>query len=446
MGAESTTQIAPDLSGVPNTMLWALHNRAMEAARRDSVLDDPASMRIYQSLDYDFDRNFGVPSGLLAARAARIDDVLRGWIARHPDGIVVSLGEGLETQRYRVDNGRVRWISVDLPEAILLRERFLAPTDRFRHVATSAIDPAWMDAVDPGAAVFIVAQGLLMYLQPIMLRTLFAKISRRFAAAEMVFDVVPRWYSRLTLLGLDRTPHYRLPPMPWGINRDEVEPTLRDWMPSLDSITFLDYRTPRGWSRAMAGMADHFPFVRNDFPSLVHVVLAQEVSSSNIIPFRRRTMTSFDTVFDAATQNANSGSDLARAAGEIITKRVALGVAAIIDPLRADHAEFGRMVPEKVEAFSAVGMIMMQQANHACEQIARFASDAIETTNRAGLAIAGSANPIEIVEKQGHFAAGWFRMAASNFMAMGLLALNAQKAAMLPLQQTIAANAERLGR
>ena len=157
-------------------------------------------------------------------------------------------------------------------------------------------------------------------------------------------------------------------------------------------------------------------------------------------------MTSFDTVFDAATQNANTGSDLARAAGEIITKRVALGVAAIIDPMRADHAEFGRMVPEKVEAFSAVGMIMMQHANHACEQITHLASDAIERATRARLAIAGSTNPLEIAEKQGHFAAGWFRMATSNFMAMGLLALNAQKAAMLPIQQTIAANAERLGR
>ncbi len=64
MAAESTVQIAPDLSGVPNTMLWALHNRATEAARRDGVLDDPGSVRIYQSLDYDFDRNFGIPSGL----------------------------------------------------------------------------------------------------------------------------------------------------------------------------------------------------------------------------------------------------------------------------------------------------------------------------------------------------------------------------------------------
>jgi hypothetical protein len=193
-------------------------------------------------------------------------------------------------------------------------------------------------------------------------------------------------------------------------------------------------------------MAHHVPFVRNEVPSLVHVVLAQEVSSTNIIPFRKRTMTSFDNVVDAARQNAKSGSDLASAAGQIIAKRVALGVAAIIDPMRADHAEFGRMVPEKIEAFSAAGIILMQQAGQACEHFTRFASDAVGRATRAKLAIAGSANPVEIAEKQGHFAAGWFGMAASNFMTMGLLALNAQKAVMLPIQQTIAANAERLGR
>ena len=169
-----TGRIAPGLSGVSNTMLWALHNRATEASRKDSILQDPGSVRIYQSIDYDFERHFGAPNGFLAARAAGIDQALRQWIALHPDGTVVSLGEGLETQSRRVDNGRVRWLSVDLPEAITLREHFLAPTDRFRHISISALDPAWMDAVDPEAGVFIVAQGLLMY-STTTLPTLFAR-------------------------------------------------------------------------------------------------------------------------------------------------------------------------------------------------------------------------------------------------------------------------------
>ena len=74
---------------------------------------------------------------------------MRAILQLHPDGCIVSLGEGLETQGRRVDNGRMRWLSVDLPDAIRLRERFLPSIERFRHLSLSALDPAWMEAVDP---------------------------------------------------------------------------------------------------------------------------------------------------------------------------------------------------------------------------------------------------------------------------------------------------------
>src|SRR6185312_7447825 len=213
--------VVPDLTGVSETMLLALHNRAAEAKRADGVLTDPDGLRIYESIVYDFGRHFGNSEGSLAVRAAEIDRVLRQWLENHPDGFVISLGEGLETQARRVDNGRMRWLSVDLPDAIRLREYFIPPTDRFRHLAVNALDRAWMDAVEPSSGLFIVAQGLFMYLDPEAVRRLFVDIAERFPDANMVFDVVPRWFSRLTRWGLRRTPHYRFPPMPWGINRDE---------------------------------------------------------------------------------------------------------------------------------------------------------------------------------------------------------------------------------
>jgi hypothetical protein len=251
-----------------------------------------------------------------------------------------------------------------------------------------------MDAVSPTADVFIVAQGLLMYLEPATLPALFANICCRFPAAEMVFDAVPRWFSRLTLLGLDRTPHYRLPPMPWGINRDEIEPAVRRWVPTLGGITFLAYQMPRGWPQVVAGMVHHVPFVRNEIPSLVHVALASDTVASNITHLRKKPMVSMTNVIDAAARNVSSGSKLSGAASQIIAKRVALGVAAVFDPARADHAEFGRMVPEKMKAFSAAGIIMVQQAVHAQEQISRFASEAIKIATRATFTIAGSGSPV----------------------------------------------------
>ena len=477
---EPARQIAPDLADVSETMLWALHNRASEAARSDGVLVDPDSVRIHNAIDYNFARHFGDPVGSLAVRAAEIDRALRRWLERHPDGFVVSLGEGLETQVRRVDNGRVRWLSVDLPDAIRLRERFLAPTDRFRHAAVSALDPAWMEAVDPSSGVFIVAQGLLMYLEPESVRQLFSGIADRFPGAEMVFDAVPRWFSRLTLLGLKQTPHYRVPPMPWGINRDELELTLRRWHPRLAGVVFLDYSAPRGLPLLLGHMIRHIPVIRHEVPTLVHVTIATTVCRSAVISNtvvlratapafsfegrgllvkdltapRKRHMTSINVpgagtigdVFAVATRNASRGGNLAIAASQVLAKRVALGMAAALDPLGADHVEFARIIPEKVEAFSAAGMIMLQQSNQANGQMTRLASDEVVTTARATMAMAGCASPAALAAAQGRFALAWFDRAASNFIAMGMLALSAQDAAMTPIRQMVAANAERLGR
>ena len=83
----------------------------------------------------------------------------------HPDGTVVALGEGLETQLWRVDNGRVEWVSVDLPEVVELRERLLPASPRQRLVGASAFDTGWLDEVDPSRGVLVTAQGLLMYFE-----------------------------------------------------------------------------------------------------------------------------------------------------------------------------------------------------------------------------------------------------------------------------------------
>lgn len=50
-----------NLTGVPETMLWTLHNRAIEAKRADSYLHDPECVRIHDAIDYDYSRNFGGP-------------------------------------------------------------------------------------------------------------------------------------------------------------------------------------------------------------------------------------------------------------------------------------------------------------------------------------------------------------------------------------------------
>jgi O-methyltransferase involved in polyketide biosynthesis len=153
---------------VPETLLWTLYHRALEARRDGAVLDDPKAIELVDALDYPFAERFGGHAALAQAQALRVrrfDTEVRRFLAANPDGTVVALGEGLETQFWRVDNGRVDWITVDVPEAIELRERLLPPGERQTLIARSAFDESWMDEADGAAGVLITAQGLFMYFE-----------------------------------------------------------------------------------------------------------------------------------------------------------------------------------------------------------------------------------------------------------------------------------------
>src|SRR5690348_3645492 len=63
---------------------------------------------------------------------------------------------------------------------------------------------------------------------------------------------------------------------------------------------------------------------------------------------------------DLADTSLKTG-EMTAAAGSVISARVALMVAAAQDPLSFDYAELGRMVPEKVQAFSEAGTALFEE-------------------------------------------------------------------------------------
>lgn len=169
---------------------------------------------------------------------------MRDFLAVHPGGTVVALGEGLETQFWRVDNGRVRWLTVDLPEVIDLRARLLPGSPRQSAVACSALDERWMDAVALPSPVLITAQGLLMYLERSEADRLIRACAGRFPGGALVFDVVPRWLSRSTATGKATTTRgYAIPPMLWGMDADDLA-AVRTICPSV--VDVVELAPPRG--------------------------------------------------------------------------------------------------------------------------------------------------------------------------------------------------------
>ena len=260
------------LGGVPETLLWPLYNRAAFARRPGALLHDPKSVAIHDAIDYPFARHFGKPNEAHALRALRFDDEVRRFLSEHPDGTVVALGEGLETGFWRVDNGRVRWLAVDLPEVIAFRSHWLPDTDRHTSLACSALDFRWMDHVDRSRGVFLMAEGLLMYFEPDDVRRLLGACAERFPGSEMMFDVIPRWLSKNTLRGWWLTEHYRTPRMPWGIDVNE-QTGLRAIHRNIVGVREVDIG--RGQSflfGSLLPLLEHLPipaFVANKRPAFI---------------------------------------------------------------------------------------------------------------------------------------------------------------------------------
>jgi O-methyltransferase involved in polyketide biosynthesis len=208
-----------ELAGVPETLLWTLWHRALEARRADAVLRDPRAVELVERIDYPFAERFGEVALIAqwqALRVLRFDQEIRRFLAANPAGTVVALGEGLETQFWRVDNGRVRWVTVDLPETIAVRERLLPREDRQTVIAGSAFDEAWTGAVDTANGVLITAQGLLMYFDFAEVERLVGTLRRRFAGSALIFDA-----ARKSVLHRNRSARgdeYRPPPWRWAID------------------------------------------------------------------------------------------------------------------------------------------------------------------------------------------------------------------------------------
>jgi len=250
-----------ELTGVPETALWNLYQRA--SAARAGHLDDPRAVEVLQRLDYPFER-FDLPYGGLAARlhalrVRTVDAALRRILAGAPDATVVALGEGFETQFWRVDDGRLRWLTLDLPEMVAVRRQVLSDGPRNRTMAGSAADAEWTAQVDRERPVIITAQGLLPYFERDEVHRMLTAWARRLPGAWLLFDAV----TPLMQAVRQRSPlpgGYRPPEWTWTVDAEELR-RLRE-LPGL-----TDFREVRqaggdrllGLLRRVPGMKDQLP-------------------------------------------------------------------------------------------------------------------------------------------------------------------------------------------
>ena len=96
---------------------------------------------------------------------------------KNPGAVVVNIACGLDTRCYRT-NGYSHWYNLDLPETIEVRKKLLPKSGSVSQIAMSAMDDWSEEIKETQPNVFVIIEGLTMYLSESDVKAIFSIISK----------------------------------------------------------------------------------------------------------------------------------------------------------------------------------------------------------------------------------------------------------------------------
>ena len=182
-----------NVTGVPETMVQTLYARAKETKKQNAKIKDEIAVELVEKLDYDFskaDKDKAMSCGVIA-RTIVLDRMVRQYLEKHANAVVINIACGLDTRCYRMKEKYLRWYNIDLPETMKIRSQFLPETGPIYQIAKSAMDDSYVDDIDyHGENVLVIIEGLAMYLSEKDIRKIFSIIEKSFREVTVMVETM----------------------------------------------------------------------------------------------------------------------------------------------------------------------------------------------------------------------------------------------------------------
>lgn len=147
------------LGDVQETALIPLAIRADETMRKNNRITDIKAVEIIKALGIGtkkYDKFFSHEG--IVARTILFDETVGSLIIQHENAVCINIGCGLDDRFTRVDNGKILWYDVDLPDSIAVRKKAFAESDRVKMIAGNVLSNGWADGIPKEKTVIVIAE------------------------------------------------------------------------------------------------------------------------------------------------------------------------------------------------------------------------------------------------------------------------------------------------
>ena len=157
---------------VQETALIPLAIKASETMRPNARIKDNVAKEIIETLNVDVSKfdPFLSHEGVIA-RTIMYKNELKRLIKEYPNSLCINLGCGFDDKFSQVDNGKITWFDVDLPDQIAVRRKVYEDRDRCKMLEGSALNSLWTENLPKSDMTIVVMEGVLEYFSKEQVKT-----------------------------------------------------------------------------------------------------------------------------------------------------------------------------------------------------------------------------------------------------------------------------------